>query len=119
MFDAKRLTFRGVSGADPDGPTPAAWRAAYPLTRIAAAARMKATPVMSLRASPAWNSTRLCEPSATEAPISACGAAPYGLPMHQAASSATDSQPRLSTGETMSRSKNRIGTAWRTSEFAG
>ena len=34
---------------------------------------------------------------------------PYGRPMHQAASSATASQPRLSIGETMSRSKNRIG----------
>ena len=58
---------------------------------------------MSLSASPAWNSTRLCEPSATEAPISACGPSPYGRPMHQAASRAIDSQPRLSTGETLSR----------------
>ncbi len=31
---------------------------------------------MSFSASPAWNSTRLCEPSATEAPISACGPEP-------------------------------------------
>ncbi len=92
---------------------------AYPLTRIATAARMNATPVMSLRASPAWNSTSDWEPRAIEAPISACGASPYGRPMHQAASSATASQPRLITGETRSRSKKSSGTACTTSELAG
>ncbi len=74
---------------------------------------------MSFRASPAWNSTRLCEPSATEAPINACGPSPYGRPMHHAATSAMDSHARLSTGETLSRSKNRIPSACGTSEFAG
>ncbi len=74
---------------------------------------------MSFKASPAWNSTRDCEPSAIDEPISACGPRPYGRPMQYADRSAIPSQPRLTTGETMSRLKNSIGTAWITSEFAG
>ncbi len=51
-------------------------RPAYALTRIAAAASVNATPVMSLSASPAWNSTSIWAPSPTLAPIIACGPRP-------------------------------------------
>ena len=54
---------------------------------------------MSFRASPAWNSTSDCEPSAIEAPISACGAEAVGPADAPGREQGTASQPRLISGE--------------------
>ena len=74
---------------------------------------------MSLRASPAWNSTSICAPRAIEPPIRLCGPSPYGRPIAYEAVSPSASQARLISGERMSRSKASSGTACTTSEFAG
>src|SRR3954453_12030315 len=55
-------------------------RLAYAFTSSATAHSGNAPPVMSLSASPAWNSTSIWAPRATEAPVIACGPRPYGRP---------------------------------------
>ena len=76
-------------------PAPGAQPAARALTSTATAARITATPTMSLRASPAWNSTSICAPSAIEPPIRLCGPSPYGRPIAYEAVSPSASQAEV------------------------
>jgi hypothetical protein len=102
-----------IPAARPDAAT-----AAGRWTRRAAAARISATAITSLRASPAWSANTPASRT-TKAPSTARPPTPQGRPRHHAASSASASQPMLITGESRSRSNTTIPAPCRSSELAG
>jgi hypothetical protein len=74
---------------------------------------------MSFFALPACVSAKLAPATTSAAAERVAGPTPMGRPMHQAATNARLSQPRLRSGESMSLRNATMPAAWKISDVAG